>query len=130
MKELTQTIHFYVTPHIVYEALMDEKIHEGFTEATAKIDRKIGGNFNVWDNYASGKTLELIQDKKIVQSWRASDWPKKHFSTITIEFEKDGIGTKLTLTQTNIPEEQYEDIKQGWYDFYWNKMKKYFETAI
>ena len=33
-------------------------------------------------------------------------------------------GALLTFTQSGVPEEQYEDISQGWRDYYWEPMKE------
>ncbi len=30
----------------------------------------------------------------------------------------------LTFTQTDVPDEFYEDISQGWRDYYWKPMKE------
>ncbi len=49
--------------------------------------------------------------------------PEGHYSTVTFQFEAAKSGTHLTFTQTGVPEEQYEDIAQGWRDYYWTPMK-------
>jgi activator of HSP90 ATPase len=125
-KTLHQSYVFQAEPHDVYEALMDSKKHSEFTGAEATISRKIGGKFTTWDDYASGENVDLIVDKKIVQKWRAADWPKDHYSFITFEFKKKNQGTSMDFTQTDIPEEAYEDVAQGWIDWYWEKLKEYF----
>ncbi len=125
-KNLKQTASFRATPHEVYEALMDEKKHAEFLGAGAKISRKIGGKFVVYDGEVDGKNVELVPDKKIVQTWRYSDWPEGRYSTITFEFEPTSSGTKMTFTQTDIPDDKYEDIKEGWKDYYWAPLKQYF----
>ena len=106
---------------------MDSKKHTEFTESKAEISRNIGGKFRTFDNWASGKNIELIQDKKIVQTWRGADWPKDHYSTITLILTQKGKETILDFTQTEIPEELYNDIKQGWKDWYWDRLKVYLE---
>jgi len=65
-----------------------------------------------------------VPDRKIVQAWRYSDWPAGHLSTATFELEKIEKGTRLTFTQTDVPDDKYEDIKQGWKDYYWQPMKE------
>lgn len=124
-KTLHQTISFNATPHDVYEALMDSKKHTEFTEAKAVISRNIGGKFTAFDDWASGTNVELVKDKKIVQTWRGTDWPEGHYSTITFALKQKGKETILDFIQTEIPEEHYDDIKQGWIDWYWNKLKAY-----
>lgn len=127
-KDLKQSVLLSATPEDVYAAFMDSKTHSVFTGAKAKIDPVVGGRFSVWDNYAAGETLELAPGKKIVQSWRASDWPQHHYSTITLLFSKSGKGTKLSFSQKGIPQEFFDDIKQGWVDYYWDPMKEMFAT--
>jgi activator of HSP90 ATPase len=29
-----------------------------------------------WNMYISGKNIELVKDKKIVQEWKTTEWPK------------------------------------------------------
>lgn len=72
--------------------------------------------------------IELVPDKKIIQSWRADDWPDKHISTINITLKKIKEGTELTFVQTDVPEEHINEIEKGWHDFYWKPMKKILES--
>lgn len=127
MKKLIQIVTFKASPHEVYELLMDSKKHSAFTGDKAVISRRVGGKFKAFGDYATGKNIELVEDKKIVQTWRASDWPAGASSTVTYEFEASGKNTKLKFTQEGIPEEQYDSIKQGWIDYYWEPMKKFLE---
>lgn len=125
-KNIKQEVIFNVSPHEVYETLMDSKKHSDATCEGAEVSREVGGEFSVQSDYATGKNLELVPDKKIVQSWHASDWPEGHYSKVTFALSKDQKGTKLTFTQSDVPEEFCDDISQGWIDFYWEPMKKYF----
>jgi uncharacterized protein YndB with AHSA1/START domain len=59
----------------VYDALMSSRHHAKFTGAPASISKKEGGSFSVFGDYATGNNLELIPGKKIVQTWRADNWP-------------------------------------------------------
>lgn len=125
-KTIRQTVTFAgATPHDIYELLMDSKKHTAFSGGAARIGTKIGGVFSAYDGYITGKNLELVKDKKIVQQWHASDWPDDALSIATFVLTKTKTGTKLTFTQTDVPQEFYADIKQGWVDFYWVPMKEY-----
>jgi activator of HSP90 ATPase len=127
-KTIRQTVTFKAIPHEVYEALMDEKKHASFTGGEAKISRKAAGKFSIYGGDIEGKNLEIVPDQKIVQSWRYSDWPEDHYSTVTFSLEPIEKGTRLTFTQIDVPDDKYEDIKQGWKDYYWAPMKKLLET--
>ena len=126
-KTIRQSANFKATPHDVYEALLDSKKHSRFTGGEASISRKVGGRFTAYDGYITGKNLELIKDKKIVQSWRASDWPAGADSVATFILSTGKNETKLSFTQTNIPAEQAESIANGWKEYYWEPMKEMLE---
>ncbi len=124
MKEIKQVVTFEASPHDVFEAFMDEEKHSKFTGSPAKISREKDGEFSIYNGSIQGKNIEIIQDKKIVQTWRYDDWPEGHYSTITLEFEEKEGKTEMTFTQVGVPDDKCEDIKQGWIDYYWEPMKK------
>ena len=127
MKTINQTINFQASAHDLYEALMDSEQHAQFTGDAASISKEVGGKFTAWGDYIEGINLELAQDKRIIQKWRTSDWPQNHYSTVTFEFEETAEGTRLTFTQTDVPDEFCDDINQGWIDYYWTPMKQMLE---
>ncbi len=126
-KTIKQSVTIKASPHDVYEALMDSKKHAKFTGGKASISREVGGKFTAFDGYSEGVNLELVPDKKIVQSWRAEDWPEGHYSKATFALKEVPGGTELTFTQTGVPEEFMNDIAQGWQDYYWAPMKEMLE---
>ena len=125
-KDIRQTVTFKADAHAAYELLMDAKKHSALAGDEAKISRKVGGKFNV-GGYIEGVNLELIPDEKIVQSWRYEDWPAGHFSKAVFSFKQEGGKTKMTFIQTGVPVQFYDDIKQGWIDYYWTPMKEMLE---
>ena len=126
-KTIRQSVTFKASPHDVYESLMDSDEHARFTDSQVSISRKVGGAFSVYGGEIEGVNLELVPDQKIVQSWRYSDWPDNHYSKVTFIFKEVSGSTRLTFTQTGVPEEFYDDIRQGWRDYYWEPMKEMLE---
>lgn len=126
-KTIRQSTIFACKPAAVYDALMDSQKHAQFTRHKATISPKVGGKFTTYDGYADGKTIELVPNKKIVQTWHASDWPKGHYSEISFELSPLKNGTKLVFVQKELPVEFAKDIAQGWKDYYWKPMKKMLE---
>jgi len=112
-KTIKQTISFKAKPEDVYNALMSSKLHSKFTGSKAVISNKVGGKFSAYNKYIIGTNLELVPGKKIVQSWRSSEWEKGHISKVTFIFSKVKSGTKLSFTHADIPLNDYESIKQG-----------------
>lgn len=124
---IRQSVEIKASPHDVYEALMDQEKHSEFTGEKAAIDRKVNGKFSTFGGYAKGKFIELIQDKRVVQTWKANDWMKDDVSTITITLKRTEAGTLLEFVQTGVPERFVEGIDQGWHEFYWEPMKRMLE---
>jgi activator of HSP90 ATPase len=112
------------TPHQVFELLMDNAKHAKFTGGEASISRKEGGSFSAFDGWATGTNMEIIKDKKIVQTWRGSDWPDGHYSIATFTLLSAKGGTKLLFSQTNVPSTFARDIANGWRQYYWAPMKE------
>jgi activator of HSP90 ATPase len=123
MKILRQSVTFKAAPAVIYEMLMDSRRHAKFTGAKARISREVGGKIMAYEGYVDGVNLEIVPNRKIVQSWRGSDWPEGQFSKATFALAKVKGGTRLTFTQSGIPGDQYEPIKEGWNEHYWDKMK-------
>jgi activator of HSP90 ATPase len=123
-KTIRQSVTFKASPHAIYEALMDSRKHARFTGAKARISRKVSGGFTAYDGYIEGIHLDLVPDKKIVQSWRGSDWPEGHFSKATFSLRKIKNGARLTFTQSGVPVQHCHGISQGWRDYYWKPMKE------
>jgi activator of HSP90 ATPase len=128
MKEtITVSESFPITSDKLYKAWLNSKEHSSFTGSKAIISKELNRKFTAWDGYISGKNLILEPNKRIVQSWRATDFPDKHpDSFIEIIFEPKKAGTKITLKHSGIPEGMGKDYKKGWKDFYFKPMKDYF----
>jgi activator of HSP90 ATPase len=116
------------TPNKIYRGWLSTKGHTAMTGSAARVSRKIGGRFTAWDGYIFGRTLELEPDQHIVQAWRTSEFPAEApDSRLEVFLEKVKNGTRVTLTHIGLPSGSAAAYKQGWKDFYFTPMKKYFE---
>ena len=123
-KSIKQKIMFKCFPSEIYESLIDSEKHSAFTGDKAIISAKEGGKFTAYGDYIEGTNIKLIKNKKIVQKWRTSDWPKDHYSIITFEIkEKDG-ETELIFTQKGIPENS-DVSEKAWTRYYWNPLRDF-----
>ena len=116
-----------VKPSEIYNAWLDSELHTKMTGGEAVCNHEINTVFTAWDEYISGKNIELIPNKKIVQTWRTVEFNESdEDSTVTILLVEIENGTEVTLTHTNIPDGQTQ-YKKGWEDHYFNPMKTFFE---
>jgi len=126
--EFVVTTDIAKSSQILYDAWLDSDEHSKMTGSPAKVSAELGGEFQAWDGYLWGVNLELEPGKRIVQSWRTSQFDvSEEDSQIEVSFEANDEGrTKITLRHTKLPAHgaQYEE---GWQESYFEPMKRYFE---
>ena len=113
------------TPGDLYATLMDGKRHGALSGQPTKVSNRVGGTFKVGHDL-EGKHLKLTKDKRIVQTWRANNWPKGVYSKATFAFAKAPGGAKITFTQIGVPAPYLKEIASGWKAYYWVPLKKVF----
>jgi activator of HSP90 ATPase len=122
-RNLRHVVGIKARPAVVYDALMDSKKHAAFTGAPAKISRAVGGRFTAHGRHLAGINVELARNKRIVQAWRATNWPAGHFSIVTFDLKPTRAGTLLTFTHIGIPARRVRSIDYGWKNYYWKPLK-------
>ena len=126
--ELTSVIP--ASPLVVYEAWISSDGHTAMTGAEASVDARVGGAYEAWDGYITGRTLALVPGQRIVQTWRTSEFSDTDAdSQIEVLLEPVEGGTKLTLRHTNVPDGQLEYEQGGWEESYFEPMREYFGRA-
>ena len=115
------------SPQAVYEAWLSSAGHSAMTGAKAKASKKVGATYSAWDGYIVGRNLELDYNRRIVQSWRTTEFAGGDpDSTVTVELTPLGAETRLTLRHAGVPDGQttYENV--GWREFYFEPMQAHF----
>lgn len=120
MKHFKKYYILTATPEEVYLALTNELTLTLWTGAQAKMVAEVGGEFSLWEDSILGKNIELEENKKIVQEWYFGD--REEESIVTIKLHEHKRGTSVELNHTNIPEEDYDNITEGWNDDYFGSL--------
>ena len=126
VKTLKQKVIIPASPKEVYEAYVDPKKHSKFTGTKATGKPVVGGKFTAWDGYISGKYLELEEGKRVVQEWTSTDLPEGTVTQLELCFNKVPQGTELVMVHSGVPAEQADETAEGWTEWYWEPLKKYF----
>ena len=121
-----QVVQLAAPPRKVYDAYLDSARHSRFTGQRARMSRKEGGAFTAGDSYISGYNLELVPARRIVQAWRASEWPQGVFSVLRLELAPRASGTRLVVDHVGIPDAFRDGVDSGWHEFYWEPMQRFF----
>lgn len=126
MKDFKKYFIIPAIPEDVFAALTNAFTIELWTGYKAIMNDQPGTEFSLWDGDITGRNLEVIKDKKLVQEWYFGDQEDK--SVVTIKLFENKKGTQVELIHTNIPDEDYENITEGWINYYFGAIKEFFEV--
>ncbi len=85
-----------------------------------------GSEFSLWEGDIAGHVIEVIDQQQVVQEWYFG--PQEEQSIVTIKlFPQSGNKVQVDVIHTNIPEEAYEEIVEGWNEFYLGAIKEFLE---
>jgi activator of HSP90 ATPase len=125
MAIIHQETTFSAPPARIYKTLVDLKQFAAATGTPASGDSTEGAAFSAFDGYVTGRHLELVPDKRVVQAWRAKTWPEGVYSIVRFELTADGAGTRLVFDHTGFPEDEKDHLSSGWKAQYWEKIAKH-----
>ncbi len=136
-----ETIHqeptFAASPSRIYQALTDSKQFQkvqllsgamkesDLMAKPAEISRVVGGPLLLFGGYITGRQIELVPGKRIVQVWRVGNWPSGVYSIVRFELTQNGGGTKLIFDHTGFPAGDGDHLASGWKEHYWEPLNKY-----
>ena len=116
MKTFKKSFKINAEPSDIYSAITNPYTIELWTGYPAVMSEIPGSEFSLWDGDITGKNIEFIKDKKIVQEWYFGDQPEK--STVIITIHPDKEDSVVTVEHINIPDEDFSDIAEGWREYY------------
>ena len=121
-----QEIDFTGSPQRVYEALTNSKHFIAFSGGLpAEIEPEAGGAFKCFGGQITGRVIELVPNRRIVQAWHVAMWPEGVYSFVEFELEKRSSGTRLILDHTGFAAGHRGHLDAGWPRMYWEPLKKY-----
>ncbi len=119
-----QEIVFDATPARIYGVLTNAgEFSEMTGGAPTEFDAKAGGAFSIFDGTIFGINIECVLDERLVQAWRVDDWEPGVFSIVRFDLEAEKTGTRVALEHTGFPEDQRDDLDEGWRLYYWEPLR-------
>ena len=112
-------------PEEVYKALTSADEIRFWTGEEAVMSTVPGSEFELFEGSIAGKNLAFETGKKIEQEWYFGE--QQAPSLVTLKLHPHKKGTSVELHHTNIPEEAYDDITEGWDEAYFGNLLAYFE---
>ncbi len=125
MKEFKKYITLHAAPEDVYNALVNPVMLELWTGEPAVMSEEPGSEFSLWEGNIAGKNIEFVRNSKIIQEWYFGE--QEEPSLVTIILHPSGKNTSMEIRHTNIPDESYENMKEGWLVDYIGGLEQLFE---
>jgi activator of HSP90 ATPase len=116
MKTFKKTFKINAEPSDISTALTNPSTIELWSGYPAEMSTEPGSEFSLWEGDITGRNLEFVQDKKVVQEWYFGEQADK--SIVTINISADGENSLVTVEHTNIPDDDFKDISEGWREYY------------
>lgn len=124
MKDLKRYYSIPAEPKDIYNALINKNMLEIWTGEDAVMQAEANTEFSLWGGSISGINLEFEENRKVVQQWFFDD--QEEPSVVTIILHPDKKGTSVELRHTNIPDEAFENISDGWDEDYFGALRELF----
>jgi activator of HSP90 ATPase len=124
MKTFKKTFKINAEPSDVYSALTNPYTIGLWSGYPAEMSEEPGSEFSLWEGDITGKNLEFIKDRKVVQEWFFGEQTERSIVTISIQPDKED--SLITVEQTNIPDDDFADIAEGWREFYIGAIMNFF----
>lgn len=121
MKDYKSYFEIKAEPEDVFTALTNPFTIELWSGEKAQMSDQAGDEFSLWGGDIIGKNIEVIKNEKLVQQWYFGEEGLESIVTIKIWPKKSH--TSIELLHTNIPDEAYENILEGWNDAYFGAIK-------
>lgn len=124
MKTFKKTFRINAEPSDVYAALTNPYTIELWSGYPAEMSTEAGSEFSLWEGDITGRNIEFVTDRKIVQEWYFGDQEEK--SIVSISIQPEGDNSAVTVEHTNIPDEDFNDIAEGWREYYMGAILGFF----
>jgi uncharacterized protein YndB with AHSA1/START domain len=125
MKTIKQKHFVSAAPEDVFSAITNPFTIELWSGYPARMEPREGTEFSIFDGDIAGRNIKVVENQQLIQEWYFGDSPEE--SIVTIHLTPHQLGTKVTLEHTNIPDEEAEDLEEGWNVYYWGAIKEFFK---
>lgn len=124
MKDFKEYFIVPAPPEDVYNALTHPATIQLWSGEEAEMQTVENTPFSMFDGSIEGINLEFVPGKKIVQEWFFGDQEQASIVTILLHAHKQG--TSAEVRHTNIPDEAYENIVDGWRENYFSALVDFY----
>jgi activator of HSP90 ATPase len=124
MKDFKKYYIIPAAPEEIYLALTNPATIQLWTGDPAEMSTEPGSEFSLWEGNITGRNIAFEENKKIIQEWYFGD--QEPASIVTIKLHPHKQGTSVELLHTNIPDEAYDEMVEGWNENYFGLLEEFY----
>ncbi len=127
MKSFKKYYIISAAPEEIYIALTNPATIQLWSGEPAQMSTEPGSEFSLFEDSIVGRNIAFDKNKRIQQEWYFGE--QEEPSVVTIKLHPHKHGTSVELSHTNIPDEVYEEMVQGWDENYFGQLEEFYNEA-
>jgi activator of HSP90 ATPase len=126
LKIIRQSVVLPASPQKLYAQYLSPRAHGAISGGKVAIGARPGAKFSAFGGALSGRMLQTVPGKLIVQAWRSKKFRKRDAdSTLILRFAPAGRNRgRIELVHVNVPTQDYRGVSRGWPMYYWKPWRK------
>lgn len=112
------------TPEEIYIALTSPATIQLWSGEPAQMSTEPGSEFALFEESIVGRNMAFVENKMIQQEWYFGE--QEEPSIVTIKLHPHKQGTSVELQHSNIPDEAYDEMVQGWDENYFAQLLDFY----
>ncbi|SFI28523.1 Activator of Hsp90 ATPase homolog 1-like protein [Collimonas sp. OK307] len=121
-----KTVVLKAPPEALFEMYVDPVMHQAITGLPVTIGGEAGAEFSAFDGALTGVMLQVAKPRLIVQTWRSSAFTADDPDSILIlSFHTQGEHGRIELVHLDVPDQDYEQVKIGWREKYFEPWREF-----
>lgn len=123
-----KTVELPSSPESLFEMYLDSAAHSAITGMEAKVVAENDSDFSAFGGLLTGRILRVVRPSLVVQSWRSVSFHDEDpDSTVVISISPAEVGGRIDLIHLDVPDHDYEGVKRGWDEKYFEPWRRYLE---
>ena len=123
---IRQSVTLPASARELYAAYLSPRRHAAITGDKVVIGSRPGAKFRAFGGALSGRILQAVPGRLIVQAWRSTAFRKSDAdSTLILRFTPRGRRGRIDLVHVNVPAHDYHGVNNGWKQYYWRPWRRY-----
>lgn len=115
---IQQSVMLPASAERLIEMYLDPAEHAAFTGKPVTIGAEAGSEFSAFDGMLTGRILQVVPKRLIVQAWRSANWNADDLdSTLILTFWPEGEQGRIDL------------VNEGWDKYYWTPWRAYLQKG-